>query len=93
VNVGAEIVKAILDAEDLEGLLRIGAPSDEYDNEARMIAERLSLLGPQPTVEQVAAIVTAVVAQMFGPLSREQLNRRQAVHRRVAQRLLGRVPP
>ena len=88
-NASPEIVKAILDAEDIEGLLHRGAPSDAYESEAKLIAERLELLGPQPSVEQVAAIVTAVVAQMFGPLSRDQLNQRQQAHRRVAERLIG----
>ena len=32
-------VKAALDAEDIEGLLEIGAPSDEYASEASLIED------------------------------------------------------
>ncbi len=35
-------IQQVLNDEDIEGLLQVGAPSDEYETEARMIAEAIT---------------------------------------------------
>ncbi len=34
-------IKAVLDQEDMEGLLEIGSPSDEYQGEASLIEDAI----------------------------------------------------
>ena len=80
-------VQNALDAEDVEGLLKIGAPSDEYAAEARMIARQLGGVDA-PSEDAVTAIVANVCVRMFGPFSDDQLERRMTVYRNVARRII-----
>jgi hypothetical protein len=85
--------KAALDCEDIEGLLAMGCPADEYDSEAAMIDNRIAELewnkeaGPaRPQVEQ---IVAEVWNEMFGPFSDEDLQKRQSAFASVALKIMG----
>ena len=55
-------IDALLVKHDVERLIAIGCPADEYAHEARMIARRLA---PGMTVEQVEAVVAAVFHEQF----------------------------
>lgn len=53
----------ILAEHDLEGLIKMGCPDDEYQPEAERILPKLK---GEPTVNEVAAITRDVFAEMFG---------------------------
>ncbi len=61
-------IKRALDEVDIEGLLELGAPSDEYDLEARSILEGVTSSDSNalPEVEQVQRIVARFGVE-FGP--------------------------
>lgn len=50
-----ETVRAILVRLDPEGLIKLGAPADEYDGEARQITDALDR-GAEPTAELVRSV-------------------------------------
>ena len=58
-----EGVKAVVDTLDIEELLDMGCPADEYDSESRAIADRLN-----PTMDhyQIAACIAQVLSSSFG---------------------------
>lgn len=88
-----QAVLRILTQEDIEGLLVAGAPADEYETEAQMIAAALGRVRRSDLIlDDVTTIVTDVCSRMFGPFDDEQLRRRQPIYRRVAQRLLELYP-
>ena len=72
-------MNAVIDKEDPEGLLAIGAPADEYSVEvpdlARLVAER----------RVTAAAVLAVWEHWFGPKS--SLKRRPDALERLTEKL------
>jgi hypothetical protein len=84
-------IKAALDAEDIEGLLAIGAPGDEYNGEASMIdgaiAKATAFGERNIATADVEKIICQVWDQMFGPLSEQQLQQRADAFRRVAEKL------
>lgn len=57
-----EIVKKYIDEYDLEGLLAMDAPDDEYDPEIREIAERVERCSD---VDYIAKNIYVVFAYMF----------------------------
>ncbi len=58
-----EMVKRAVDALDPMGLLDMGAPSDEYDLESKLIVDRLSAnMSPQ----QIAWIMAEEFSSCFG---------------------------
>ena len=82
-------VLRVLNEEDIEGLRASGAPIDEYEAEARMIADAIGQLCQEELeVDRVMAIVSDICSRMFGPFDEEQLRRRQPIYRRVAERIL-----
>jgi hypothetical protein len=83
------VVRALND-EDVEGLLAVGAPGDEYEAEARLIAEALERLPDTDfVVDRVMATVADVCNRMFGPFNEDELRTRSPVYRRVAERIVG----
>jgi hypothetical protein len=86
-------IKAALDSEDIEGLLAIGCPPDEYDSEATLIDSRIAALrrlGGEPLGEsETERIVAEVWNEMFGPFSDEDLQKRQPAFRSVARKIVG----
>ena len=82
-------IQRILNAEDIEGLLELGAPPDEYSQEAETIAATLR----QDTrvvisEESLTTIILDAWARWFGPLSDDDLRRRSPAFRNVARRIL-----
>ena len=56
-----DVVLKHLNRNDVYGLLAIGAPSDEYESEARMIANRISCVD---TVRTIAGVIADVINHM-----------------------------
>jgi hypothetical protein len=59
-----QMVKKILDKADLEDLLKMGAPSDEYDSESRHIAKALLREGGRKIPPTKVAYIIALVFHM-----------------------------
>ena len=86
--VSVSTIDAILTAEDIEGLLDLGAPKDEYSHEAARIKSGLEALKPSSeTEDQVSALVVNVWANAFN-LSDGELEKRYPALRRVARQIL-----
>lgn len=88
--------RALIDA-DIEGLLEMGAPEDEYDVEARMIAQRIADRNTRAdstplSCDAVSAVVRDVWIEMFGPYDVEGLARRAAGFEAVARRIVEAEP-
>ena len=62
-NGNFKIVKKYVDEYDYYGLLRDGAPDDEFVSEALRISDRIS---EDSTIEQIAAIIADVFHLAFG---------------------------
>lgn len=83
-------IQQILNEEDVEGLLGAGAPPDEYESEARLIAEAFGQARePRLTEGNLMTVIENTWREMFGPFSEEQLQLRHAAFRRIAQRILA----
>ncbi len=84
-----EDVREALWAEDIEGLLELGAPQNEYAAESRSIAGALA--GHSETAlseEELASVIRAVWLHSFGPFSTAEMQKRSDVFRQVAHRIL-----
>lgn len=80
------MVKGVVDAADAEGLLDMGAPLDECDQEIALIAARLNALSV-PSLPAVEALVFEVWQQQFGPLVENNEEAYRERLRVVAERL------
>jgi hypothetical protein len=84
-------IKRALDEEDVEGLLALGCPKDEYDSEARSIEEKISRLtdGGRSALDVVdaARIVEEVCTRSFGPFEGGGADRRRPCYLAVARKL------
>jgi hypothetical protein len=86
-------IKAALDSEDIEGLLAIGSPADEYNGEASLIEDgvaRLLGFGKAPlNVAQVEQVVATVWDGEFGPFGEGDLDVRRAAFSSVARKIIA----
>jgi len=84
-------IKAALDAEDIEGLLALRCPSDEYDGEASRVESEMAKVtnyGEKPiSAKQVEEIVARVWNDQFGPFGDEELGKRSPAFASVARKL------
>jgi hypothetical protein len=84
-------IKDVLDSEDIEGLLALGCPKDEYDGEASLIEDRIAKATGfgegKIGVAEIEGIVREVWQSQFGPFSDEQLEIRSPAFWRVAGKL------
>jgi hypothetical protein len=84
-------IKAALDSEDIEGLLALGCPTDEYDGEASLIEDRIAKatnFGEKTlSVAQVEDIVGAVWNFTFGPFEAGNFERRRSAFSSVARKI------
>lgn len=85
----AEQIREVLNREDIEGLIALGAPEDEYDMEAEMIANAVARHESSLDEMSLAAMVREVWIKSFSPFSEEGLSKRQPAFIRVARRVLG----
>ena len=86
-----DLINELLKFEDIEGLLSCGAPEDEYESEAEMIADQIGEAEQRASNgkisrEEAACIVGAVWKKMFGRSDHQLTLRRQTAdcgrHRR-----------
>jgi hypothetical protein len=84
-------IKAALDSADIEGLVALGCPPDEYANEASLIESQMARLTEfgkkEITVKQCEQIVIDVWIAQFGPFKAEDLEMRCAAFSVVAQKI------
>jgi hypothetical protein len=90
-------IKRLLDREDIEGLLAIGAPGDEYESEAEMICSGIVKLRREHpndlTTEGITEVITNVWQEMFGPMASDQLRAREPVFRKIAAEIYATTYP
>jgi hypothetical protein len=86
-----DVINELLRYEDIEGLLSMGAPNDEYETEAERIADRIGEAeegtSDKITRKVVENIVAVVWKEMFG-LSDERARQRQGAFAAIAVRLV-----
>jgi hypothetical protein len=84
-------IKAALDREDIEGLLALDCPRDEYDGEASLIeggVARATNFGKNKIgADTVQAIISQVWNSQFGPFDGEDIEKRRAAFASVAQEI------
>jgi hypothetical protein len=84
-------IKAVLDHEDIEGLLASGCPANEYDGEASLIESEIAKItdfGKKPlSIEQCERIVIDVWIKQFGPFKAEDLEMRGPAFSSVARKI------
>jgi len=84
------IIGDLLRQEDIESLIQLGAPADEYSFEAREMARTIGVLrGDEYTEENIVAIMALLWARSFD-LSAQDIEQRVPAFRRVVRQLLGR---
>lgn len=82
-------ISSILHQEDIEGLLAIGAPDDEYESEAAEIAAAVAALEPSElTVVNIIAIVSQIWSRSFN-LSAVDMQLRAGAITHAAQAILA----
>lgn len=86
------VIQEVLNREDVEGLLALGAPRDEYDAEAKLILSAIESGHVSPNEEQLYEILQKIWVRVFGPLSQAQIQERQAALRRVARQIARAFP-
>jgi len=79
--------KNILCEEDIEGLIKLGAPPDEYNSEAKEIEAAMSRLGDKRSEEQLVQVLEHVWKEFFD-LSTEDIELRRDAFQRVARRIM-----
>ncbi len=78
-----------MSAEDVEGLLGLGAPRDEYSAEVEGVAAALQrLTAATPSEPDVLRVLETVWRRSFGPFSEQQMARRSPGLRKVARRIV-----
>ena len=88
-NITFKNIAEALRSEDIEGLIELGAPSDEYDSEAREVASALaSLTKNQITEANILAIIALEWAKSFNR-SAQEIQQRMPAFRKIAYRILA----
>ena len=80
-------VRMILNDEDVEGLIAIGAPSDEYQHEAEQIIQAIEQKQVALRETDIAILLENVWRRAFGPLSDDQMSARRGAFLRIAGRI------
>lgn len=82
-----EKIQNVLQAEDIEGLIAIGAPDDEYSDEANEIA--MSLEGRNISEASVTPVIMEVWKKYFGPFSDEEFEKRIPALNEAVKKIAG----
>ena len=80
-------INTLLIQEDIEGLIALGAPSDEYEAEARMIADAIAALSREQFNEENIVAIIALAWATF-ELSPDELGLRLPHIRNVARHIV-----
>jgi hypothetical protein len=84
-----QTINEYLREEDVEGLIAIGAPADEYESEAKDIARALDAFQPaEQTGANIAAALALIWARYFN-LSADDMALRLPSLQRVAGKILA----
>ncbi len=85
-------VRDVLERADIEGLIAIGAPKDEYDSEAEMISHQIadfeSSAKGRITEESVVTILRSVWQETF-ELDDQALAKRRRAFNSAARAIVG----
>lgn len=84
-----EIIRDVLNREDVEGLMAVGAPEDEYDAEAELIRQAIEDGQVKLRAEELNELLQGIWQKMFGPFSEEEIKQRQAALEKVSRQLVG----
>ncbi len=88
-DISLERIKLALQHEDVEGLIELGAPKDEYDSEAVAVLSALQALPPSELNQSsLAAIIAVVWAESFGRIE-EEIKQRMPAFMNIANWVLG----
>lgn len=88
-NTDWKIINSYLQSADIEGLIEIGAPTDEYESEAKDIARGLSEL-PEENWRQaeIVAVISLIWARSFN-LAADDMAKRLSAIQQVASRIIS----
>jgi len=85
-------IKHALDEADIEGLLSLGSPGDEYDGEATLIENGICRASDFGKVvigqSEVEKIISDIWNHQFGPLDSADLERRKPHFAKVAAKII-----
>jgi hypothetical protein len=87
-NDNLENIKDALLSTDIEGLIEKGAPSDEYEAEAKEITSALVDISSAEWNERNITAVVAVVWQKHFALSEEDMKKRMPAFQSLAQKIV-----
>jgi hypothetical protein len=86
-------IKRALDEEDVEGLLALGCPKDEYDSEAKLIEQKVRDLTDfgkdNLELADAARIVREVCNAQFGPFEGAEAEQRRPHYDAVARKIVS----
>lgn len=82
-------IHTLLIQADIEGLIEVGAPTDEYDDEAAQIAAAVSLLSHEETTEETIVAIISLVWMKSFELSDEELTLRLPAIRAIAGKIVS----
>ncbi len=87
-------LEGIFQVIDMESLLDLGAPADEYDAEAASVQAALESVGQAgASYALVSAVVANVWQNSFGPFDEEGWSKRLPILQRLVQRIMDQWPP
>jgi len=79
-RISTQLIDSLLRRADIEGLIQLGAPTDEYSSEAQVIALALAELDDSEiNAENITAIVSDVWRKSFGLAASDLEARRSAI--------------
>jgi len=84
-----DMIKRELRQEDIEGLIEMGAPDDEYDSEAQAFFDAVTDLSQDERTEMNLAAAVSLVWSRFFDLDPEELELRLPALKSAVQRLLA----
>jgi hypothetical protein len=88
--ISVSAVEEVLRSEDIEGLLELGAPRDEYADEARRIISALADVGMEDLTEStVTTAIQKTWIESFGPFSAVDIQKRIPAFQQVARHILN----
>lgn len=88
-NTDWKIINSYLQSADIEGLIEIGAPTDEYESEAKDIARGLAEISKQDWGQaDIVAIISLIWARSFN-LAADDMAKRLPAIQQVAEKIIA----
>jgi hypothetical protein len=80
-------INSFLQTEDIEGFIELGAPNDEYESEAKDIAQNLTKLNlKELSFETILEVLSTIWTKNFN-LNEEDLEKRQEALDKIARQI------